>query len=41
MPLVTPPKWSTLVVGAITGGAGLAAGRIDVDGVDGPRKRTH
>ena len=41
MPLVTPPKWSTLVVGAITGGAGLAAGRIDVDDVDGPRKRTH
>lgn len=41
MPLATPPKWSTLVVGAITGGAGLAAGRIDVDDVDGPRKRTH
>jgi beta-lactamase regulating signal transducer with metallopeptidase domain len=41
MPLASPPKWSTLVVGAITGGAGLAAGRIDVDDVDGPRKRTH
>lgn len=41
MPLARPPKWSTLVVGAITGGAGLAAGRIDVDDVDVPRKRTH
>jgi beta-lactamase regulating signal transducer with metallopeptidase domain len=41
MPLATPPQWSTLVVGAITGGAGLAAGRIDVDDVDASRKRTH
>jgi hypothetical protein len=39
MPLARPPKWRRLVVGAITGGLAVATGRIDVDDVDGPRKR--
>jgi BlaR1 peptidase M56 len=40
MPLARPPKWRTLVIGAITSGVGVAAGRIDVDDVDGPHKRS-
>jgi hypothetical protein len=40
MPLARPPKWRALVVDAIAGGASLATGRIDVDDVDGPRKRS-
>ena len=39
MPLASPPKWRRLAVGAITGGIALATGRVDVDDVDGPRKR--
>jgi beta-lactamase regulating signal transducer with metallopeptidase domain len=39
MPLASPPKWRRLAVGAITGGVALATGRVDVDDVDGPRKR--
>jgi beta-lactamase regulating signal transducer with metallopeptidase domain len=39
-PLARAPKWRALVIDAITGGASLAAGRIDVDDVDGPRKRS-
>lgn len=41
MPLASPPKWRTLVVGAITSGVGIATGRVDVDDVDGSRKRSH
>lgn len=40
MPLARAPKWRTLVIGAIAGGASLATGRIDVDDVDGPHKRS-
>ena len=40
MPLARPPRWRALVVDAIAGGASLATGRIDVDDVDGPRKRS-
>jgi beta-lactamase regulating signal transducer with metallopeptidase domain len=40
-PLASPPKWRTLVVGAITNGVSMAAGRVDVDDVDGSRKRSH
>jgi hypothetical protein len=40
MALANPPKWRTLVVDAIAGGASLATGRIDVDDVDGPHKRS-
>jgi hypothetical protein len=40
MPLARPPKWRTLVIAAITSGVGVATGRIDVDDVDGPRKRS-
>ena len=40
MPLARPPKWPTLVIGAITSGVGMATGGIDVDDVDGPRKRS-
>jgi beta-lactamase regulating signal transducer with metallopeptidase domain len=40
MPLARPPKWRSVVIGAITGGVGLAAGRIDVDDVDGSRKKS-
>jgi len=40
MPLASPPKWRGLVIGAITGGVGIATGRIDVDDVDGPRKKS-
>ncbi len=39
MPLASPPKWRRLAVGAITGGVALATGGVDVDDVDGPRKR--
>jgi beta-lactamase regulating signal transducer with metallopeptidase domain len=39
MPQATTPKWRTLAVGAITRGVGLATGRVDVDGDDGPRRR--
>jgi beta-lactamase regulating signal transducer with metallopeptidase domain len=39
-PLATAPKWRTLAVRAITGGLGVAAGRIGVDDDDdGPRRR--
>jgi len=40
MPLARPPKWRTLVVGAITNGVAVATGGIDVDDVDTPRKRS-
>jgi beta-lactamase regulating signal transducer with metallopeptidase domain len=40
MPLATAPKWRNLAIGAITGAVGMAAGRIDVDDIDGPRKRS-
>ncbi len=40
MPLATAPKWRNLAIGALTGAVGLAAGRIDIDDIDGPRKRT-
>jgi beta-lactamase regulating signal transducer with metallopeptidase domain len=40
LPLASPPKWRTLVVGTITGGAGMATGRVDVDDNDGSRKRS-
>jgi len=39
MTLARPPKWRNLVVRAITSGVALAAGGIDIDDVDGPRKR--
>jgi hypothetical protein len=39
MPLARPPKWRSLAIGAITGAVGIAAGQIDVDDVDGPRRR--
>jgi hypothetical protein len=40
-PLATAPTWRTLAIGAITGGLGVAAGRIGVDDDDdGPRRRT-
>jgi hypothetical protein len=39
-PLATAPKWRTLAVRAITGGLGVAAGRIGVDDDDdAPRRR--
>jgi beta-lactamase regulating signal transducer with metallopeptidase domain len=39
-PLATAPKWRTLAVRAITGGLGVAAGRVgDDDDDDGPRRR--
>ena len=39
-PLATAPKWRTLAVRAITGGLGVATGRIGVDDDDdGPRRR--
>ncbi len=41
MPLASAPKWRSLVIGAITGGVGLATGRIDVEDVDGPHKKAH
>ena len=40
MPLASPPKWRSLAIGAITGAIGMAAGQVDPDDVDGPRKRT-
>jgi beta-lactamase regulating signal transducer with metallopeptidase domain len=41
MPLARAPKWRSVVIGAITGGVGLAAGRIDVDDDDdGPHKKS-
>jgi hypothetical protein len=40
MPLASPPKWSSLAIGAITGAVGMATGQVDPDDVDGPRKRT-
>ena len=40
MPLASPPKWRALVVDAIAGGTSLATGRIDVDDVDAPHKRS-
>lgn len=40
MALANPSKWRTLVVDAITGGASLATGRIDLVDVDGPHKRS-
>ncbi len=39
MPLAHSPKWRALVVGAITSGVAVAAGGIDVDDVDAPRRR--
>jgi beta-lactamase regulating signal transducer with metallopeptidase domain len=39
MPQASPPKWRTLATGAITRGVGMATGRVDVDGDDGPRRR--
>jgi hypothetical protein len=39
MTLARPPKWRNLVVRAITSGVAVAAGGIDIDDVDGPRKR--
>src|SRR5713226_1593468 len=41
MPLASPPKWRTLVIGAITSGVGMATRGVDVDDVNGPRKRSH
>jgi hypothetical protein len=40
MPLARPPKWRTLVIGAITRGVGMATGGVDVDDADGPHKRS-
>jgi hypothetical protein len=40
MPLASPPKWSSLAIGAITDAVGMATGQVDPDDVDGPRKRT-
>jgi hypothetical protein len=40
MPLARPPKWRNVVIGAITRGVGMATGGIDVDDIDGPRKRS-
>ena len=37
--LARPPKWRNLVVRAIVSGVAVAAGGIDIDDVDGPRKR--
>jgi beta-lactamase regulating signal transducer with metallopeptidase domain len=39
MTLARPPKWRNLVVRAIVSGVAVAAGGIDIDDVDGPRKR--
>ena len=39
MTLAHPPKWRNLVVRAIVNGVTAAAGGIDIDDVDGPRKR--
>ena len=39
MTLARPPKWRNLVVRAIANGVAVAAGGIDIDDVDGPRKR--
>jgi hypothetical protein len=39
MTLARPPKWRNLVVRAITSGVAVAAGGIDIDDIDGPRKR--
>jgi beta-lactamase regulating signal transducer with metallopeptidase domain len=41
MTLARPPKWRNLVVRAITKGVAVAAGGIDIDDVDSPRKRGH
>jgi len=38
--LASPPKWRNLVVRAITDGVAAAAGGIDIDDVDGPRRRS-
>jgi beta-lactamase regulating signal transducer with metallopeptidase domain len=40
MPLARPPKWRTLVIGAIIGAVDMGTGRIDPDDIDGPRKRS-
>ncbi len=40
VPLASPPRWRRLVIGAITGGVGIATGGIDVDDVDGPHKKS-
>jgi beta-lactamase regulating signal transducer with metallopeptidase domain len=40
MTLARPPKWRNLVVRAITKGVAVAAGGIDIDDVDSPRKRS-
>jgi beta-lactamase regulating signal transducer with metallopeptidase domain len=39
MPLASPPKWRALVIGAVTGGVGMATGRVDGDDIDGSHKR--
>jgi beta-lactamase regulating signal transducer with metallopeptidase domain len=39
MALARPPTWRNLVVRGITNGVAIAAGGIDIDDVDGPRKR--
>ena len=38
--LASPPKWRNLVVRAITDGVAAAAGGIDIDDVDSPRRRS-
>jgi beta-lactamase regulating signal transducer with metallopeptidase domain len=38
--LASPPKWRSLVVRAITDGVAAAAGGIDIDDVDSPRRRS-
>jgi beta-lactamase regulating signal transducer with metallopeptidase domain len=38
--LASPPKWRNLVVRAITDGVAAAAGGIDIDDVNGPRRRS-
>jgi beta-lactamase regulating signal transducer with metallopeptidase domain len=40
MPRARASKWRSVVIGAITSGVGLAAGRIDGDDVDVPHKKS-
>ena len=37
--LARPPKWRNLLVRAIVNGVAAATGGVDIDDVDGPRKR--
>lgn len=40
MSLAGPPKWRSLAIGAIAGAAGVIAGQVDPDDIDGQRKRS-